>query len=259
MNARVAETAAARAAAAAKIKPDLKEVQARSEAKVLAALESDFSATLMQDEVDLENKKSSKGVLKPKVSKTKAPKTKVSAATKLPALTVVTSVLLLVAKHEGKGKTATRKQYAFMLWSDGPSIHAVVDLKTGPWVMKEYRHAMIRGSASDTRCAFCLEEGSILNAEELKAHQTWHGKYRRFFERRREVFPEITKEPFVLDSKNEIVLLTRLVELWKEVDPSAAFFVSPPPATPALSLPQEEDEKIPSYKTSGMRRVRRQH
>lgn len=181
-------------------------------------------------EVDYENKKLETSIAKEeKRVKQEAKKADSQKQKAVDAFAVVTTVLLVFEKSDPDLKEAgatgkkAKKQYAMTLWSDGPNVVPFSNFR-GTFVLEEYFHAIDRGALPLDQCAcrYCEGSGELSEAARL-IHVAWHAKFRKFYALR----APLCKDRMGLTVGVETELLSKLVELWKQVDSEAPFFKLP--------------------------------
>ena len=304
LNARVAERDAERRRKAlppsrrlGRVDPEFLDLKDKAEQKVANALSnSALTKQMLQDEMEYENKKlvreaekeaqekeknqgkSKKGQANPKptAEKKKVPKAK---AIQGPALddddasnpvTEIISILLLFTKYVEEGKRGKKpnmvsRQFAMVLWVDGPSIMQVRGWDAG-WALKEYKYACTRGSIA-CACKYCSNTEDLLETVSQVKHQVWHAKYREFVRLRQVVLPALSPEPCNLkvDSRQEQKIMHELIGLWRKVDPEAST-ITPSPTfgepDPEVSSDSDddsedsEDQPLSSVRIGGLRQPR---
>lgn len=146
--------------------------------------------------------------------------------------TAITSILLVFLNAAdataGVKKPGKNRAFAMTLWEDGPEVTACTSFQQADkFIMKEYNVAKDRG-AMECGCSMCTNR-SRLTAAKHKNHSIWHAKYRKYYVLRQAAFPGLkdmdeTKTGWTIAEQQN--LLYALVELWKQVDGTAPWFLS---------------------------------
>ena len=146
------------------------------------------------------------------------------------SLVAITSILLSFVNADvlvvGGKKPNRKKAYAMILWADGADITAVAHFKTTRFIMREYNAASDRG-VLDCGCSLCTNTAKLPMSVH-DAHVIWHQKYRAYFKLRQIKFPTLKDmdQTRTWTSSQQKQMLAELVELWKQVDGEAPWFLS---------------------------------
>ena len=130
------------------------------------------------------------------------------------------------ARKGAKTRAPRKKAHAMVLWADGPNITPVANFIGTRYIMQEYNAASDRGTM-ECGCPFCTNSvrKTLLVHD---AHVRWHKKYRVYFQLRTDKFPTLKDMDAtrIWPLADQMRILDELVQLWKQVDGQAVWFLS---------------------------------